>query len=684
MDEGNTLPVRFFTFSRQEYHAMQYGEAVREFEEFFSQELYKDVAEAVQEGEHSVVVDFQDLDIFNPELSDYLTEEPRSAIDAAEEGVLGVDIVSDEEFHVRFTNMPEEDFIKIKNLRSDHIGKFIPIEGMIKRASQVKPEVVSAIFECTQCGDQYEKEQDSSKLKSPYKCDCGSRKFEVEEKVMTDTQNIVLEENPESREGSEQPATINVRLEGDLVDPDFQKKVVPGNIAHITGVLKETPFQKNSKKYDIYMNANFLEPTEQEFEELELTDEEIDEIEELGNEEDIFDKITRSIAPSIYGHHQIKKAIALQLFGGVRKTREDGVKSRGDIHILMIGEPGTGKSQLLKFTGELAPKGRYVVGKSSTGAGLTAAAVRNEQTGEFELEAGAIVLANKGLAAVDEIDKMGSEDRSSLHEAMEQQQISVAKANIQATLNAQTSILAAGNPKLGRFDPYEPIAQQIDLGDTLLSRFDLIFPVKDEPDQEKDEKLSKQVIQNHIDPEETNAELGQEMMRKYVAYAKRIRPELTQEAADKIQEFYVNMREGGGTEEGESVPITARQLEALIRVAEASARAELREDVVEKDAQRAIDILTYYLKQVGVDPETGDYDIDMIESGVSGSQRNRLQTVKQIIRSAGGDDDPVEVEKIIETAEEQGLEKDKAEEIINRLKREGDLWEPQPGHIQQV
>lgn len=664
---------------------MEYGEAVRTFEEFFSEKCYKQVAAAVQAGEESVVIDFQELDIFNPELTDYMRDNPSSAIDASEEGILGVDIISDEEINVRVKNMPEEDFVKLMNLRSQHIGRFIPVEGMIKRASQVKPEVVSAVFECTQCGDQYEKEQDSSKLKSPYKCDCGSRKFEVQEKVMTDTQNIVLEESPDSREGSEQPATLSVRLEGDLVDPDFQRKVVPGNIAHVTGVIREKPFKKDSKKFDMYMEANHLEPTEQEFEELTLTEEEREEIKELGKDPDIFDRIIDSIAPSIYGHRQVKKAIALQLFRGVKKTREDGVKSRGDIHILLIGEPGTGKSQLLKFTGELSPKGRYVVGKSSTGAGLTAAVVRNEQTGEFELEAGAVVLANKGLAAVDEIDKMSEEDRSSLHEAMEQQQISISKANIQASLNAQTSILAAGNPKLGRFDPYEPIPQQIEIGDTLLSRFDFIFPVKDEPDKEKDTKLSDQILKNHIDPEDTDADIPQEQLRKYIAYARReVRPELTQSAADTIQEFYVSMREGGSEGEGENVPITARQLEALIRVAEASARAHLEPKVREEDAQRAIDILTYCLKEVGVDPETGDYDIDMIESGVSSSQRNRLQTVKQIIRDQGGEDDAVEIEEILEAADEQGISKDKAEEIINRLQREGELWEPKSGHIQQV
>jgi len=1713
--------------------SVEYGEAVTEFEEFFSEKYYDKVSKAVQNGEDSIVVDFEDMDIFEPRLSDYLREEPDSALNAAEEGVLGVDIVSDEDFRVRFTNMPEEDYVLVRNLRSQHIGKYIPIEGMIKRASQVKPEVVSAIFECAQCGDRYEKEQDSSELKSPYKCDCGSRKFEATEKKMTDTQNITVEENPESREGSEQPSTIQIRLEGDLVDPDFQKRVVPGNVAEITGVIKERPLKKNSKKFDIYMEGNYLQPTQQEFEELELNEEEIEEIEEMSKDPEIFDKIARSIAPSIYGHHQIKKAIALQIFGGVKKSREDGVKSRGDIHMLLIGEPGTGKcvapdteiltsegkkhkigtlidqrlensdnvkdiddgvyiedeldtlgldsqglmekkessklwkrdapekmyrietasgrelevtpshplfiqkhgvldavkaeelkegsfiaaprkiefessdeleidyrksksnnpvrlnaperlepgfcrflgylvgegyiqerdnqatiyltnsdvailedveeqldklgvnytrrspnkekkaqevncsssefvsflkemapscmeksrkrklpapvfssskpnvknfikafvdaegtvstkereinvgstskdllkdlktsllrfginsqlkpredsyrlrisgkdfvkysdkigfvtqrksertkafnsegntntdvvpnlgeklrairenlgmtqfdfsisrgayqhyerldrnpsishlekvvesfetrlknlkemhlqleeadwntvkqirkeiglsqeklaretsgsqsligryergdysknnelleeasdvlireikkmqnveteveklkdltssdvfwdkietikkvepdyeyvydleipkkhnyltegvishnSQMLKFTGQLAPKGRYVVGKSSTGAGLcvtgdtlihtnkgfreigdigrekipfetdtetavehreeiytygdrkigtnssrlawrmpekdcvnietvygkeiqasentdiltcgengiewkkiseidkgefvaapdykeiergcvdpeiyysfenekfklsekssdmirdlmknkfgdlrsaaeelglsedfvysnirkrfvpyrrlqflfeslnigmddieveelmlqngetftlpekfdedlmylvgfvfgdgdisvsnerglvrisnsnrnllnqlkdiikykfgkeveieeqedrvpylriysktiarffenigmvspkeglkldhglttsknarsflkglfeadgcvvsrdngsdsiqystisskladqvqlmletygvkskkrtrdrrgietlengkeiesksvqkhlvirgadidrfaeeigfaserktnslnkikgekrnanrdilpikkileesgvkggkhstyfnqnknpgkekskqiikdielnqetenqirevieselkweevkktqktgkkelfdltvpethnfvgngiithnTAAVVRDETTGEFELEAGAVVLAHKGTAVIDEIDKMSEEDRSSLHEAMEQQQISVSKANIQATLNAQTSILAAGNPKFGRFDPYEPIPQQIEIGDTLLSRFDFIFPVKDEPDKDKDTKLSDQVLQNHIDPEETDAEIEQERLRKYVAYAKNnFRPQLRKDAADKIQEFYVSMRQKGGDEAGDSVPITARQLEALVRVAEASARAELKEEVEVEDAQRAIDILTYCLEQVGVDPETGEFDADIIETGTSSSQRNRAQTIKHILKQMAGESS-VEMEEVLDEAEEEGLDRDKTEQRIKQLMRDGEVFEPEPGKVKMM
>ena len=1700
---------------------MEFEKAVTGFEEFFAERWYDEVTSAVRAGDEDVQVDMQAVDEYNLELMDMLRSSPEDALDAAEEAVNSLDVSSSAELSVRFDNPPEEDFVLLRNLRSKHIGRMVPVAGMIKRASQVKPEVVSATFECQSCAQQVVKEQDSTELKSPYKCEsCGSRKFQPVEKQMTDTQAITLEESPDEREGSEQPSTLSVRLEGDLTDPDFQRKVIPGNEAVVVGEVKERPLKKKSKKFDMYMDANNLVPTQQEFEELELTEGEIEDIEEMASEPDIFDRIIDSIAPSIFGHRQVKKAIALQLFGGVKKTREDGVKSRGDIHILLIGEPGTGKSQLLQFAGELAPKGRYVVGKSSTGAGLcvtgdtlvateegirpiedivereisypvssetttsydgrlysygedgieledgsamwrmppkqcrrittsygkhieasentdvliagkngvewkkiseisegdyvaaprrldveiqtpecvdffdfgneklklsdesisylrsemterygslrtaaeelglpesfvytsmrkryipyrrlqyilselsvredeveieramlrnghdfripssfdqdmmyllglvfgdgdinisqdigrvrlsnsneeilseaktiisekfdrdpdierqegkvpyirlglrtvatffrntgmaspkkgleidyrlttaenadaflrglmdadgcvvsreggsdsvqlstisgrlaeqvqlmletfgvkakkrerdrrgsygradghhietrsiqhhleitgsdidtyrekigfstqyksqeleeitgkqrnpnkdtipaselledaetkpgrhwsyfnqsknpsrerarqivqeveleestrrriqqmagsnlaweqvaetektgekelydltvpethnfigngivthnTASVVKEESTGEFSLEAGAVVLAHKGMAAIDEIDKMDKQDRSSLHEAMEQQcfapqtqvqlgdgrtknieeivepqiaeledrsdrdrgavvelengvellssnlsghvgtaeasvagrreapermleiqmgngrslevtpdhpfytvengeietvearnldensfvlaprklpingkeqelddidaekgrkevdtpehnspalarftgyqvsdggyevnrgekngfnftnsndrlvkdyveavnllfgvdpyirergnrkearvvskelknwleslgdilehgqdkkiperlmkcrrediglllraffdgdggvqqtrrgyrvravvenrelmeqvqnllhrfgihsvlrqdqnvwrldisrytdlrrfhgeigfksaekqdrlrkavkedrapkepvpglssflmealrslgvsqsetfstslchgdtmsrrrllkglnkaknrlrdlenrsrqqdieslrrtrqkygismrevaeeigvspslighwekngterrdeyaegletcldrreelrndierveklvenhrflrvrdidskvpdydyvydltvpdnhnfvaegavvhnSISVSKANIQATLNAETAILAAGNPKLGRFDPYEPIPQQIEIGDTLLSRFDFIFPVKDEPDEDRDRKLSEQVLKNHIEPEESTAEISADMLRKYIAYSRRIRPDLTDEAAEVIQEFYVDMRKKGGGEEGSSVPITARQLEALVRIAEASARAELSEEVTEDDAERAVDILTYCLEQVGVDPETGEYDIDMVESGVSGSQRNRQQTVKQIINEATDRQTAIEIEEVLDRADDQGVDRQKADEIINRMQREGDLFEPEQGKVQKI
>lgn len=666
---------------------MPYGEQVDLFEEFFREAYEEELARIQSRGDNAIVVDFNDLERYNPELADEIIEDPEDHIEAATEALTRLSVV-ETNLNIRFKNLPEQEFIRIRDLRSQHLDRLSAVEGIVKRASEVRPEVVSAEFECTACGDIVEKEQDSTELKSPYKCDCGNRKFEVKDKEMVDVQVITIEENPQHIEGSEQPQDIGVYLRDDLVDPDFQKNITPGNEVVINGVLKEAPRKKDSKRYDIYMEGNFLNPVQREFEEIDITEEEEAEIHALSNQENIFEQIVSSIAPSIHGHERVKEAVALQLFGGVRKERPDGTKTRGDMHMLLIGEPGTGKSQILKFVGNLAPKGKYVVGKSATGAGITATVVKDEMTDSWALEAGALVLANKGTATIDEIDKMSAEDRSSLHEAMEQQTISVSKANIQARLQCQTSILAAGNPKLGRFDPYQPIPEQINIGDTLLSRFDLIFPVRDIPDKDRDTKLADHIMSMHTDPEDHVGQIDSDILRKYIAYAKKnCFPSWTDEAEEQVKEFYIGIRnQGSGDDEGErSVPMTARQLEALIRMSEACARSKMKENIEEEDAQQAIDLLTYCLKQIGTDPETGEFDIDRIESGISSSERNRLRSVQDIINSLQSDsEDPVPIEDVLAEAEERGINEDEANEVINRLKRDGELFEPKNGHIQQI
>lgn len=663
---------------------MIFEEKVEQFDELF-RDIYKtETLETISEGEQSLKIDFKTLNKFDNELAEDLIEEPEDTISAAEKALEEISWV-EHQLTPRFSNLPESENVRIRNLRSEHLGNFVPVEGIIKRASEVRPEVVSATFRCQNCEKEIEKEQDSSKLKSPYKCDCGSRKFKLVSKNMIDVQIVSIEESPEELAGTGQPSKISAYLRGDLVDPDFQKRVVPGNKVRLIGTLKEAPKKKDSKRYDIFMECNFLETIEREFEEIEITPEVEEEIEDIANSEDVLEKIVDSIAPSIYGHRNIKKALALQLFSGVRKVRDDGTVSRGDMHILLIGEPGTGKSMLLKFIGNLAPKGRYVVGKSATGAGVTASVVKDEMMEGFTLEAGALVLANRGLAGIDEIDKMSDEDKSSLHEAMEQQTITVSKANIQATLQARTSILAAGNPKFGRFDPYKPTAEQINISDSLLSRFDLIFPVKDVPDPDKDEKMAGHILRMHKEPGQDRAEIEPELLRKYIAYAKRnVEPELTEEAEEEIKQFYVGLRKKSSeNKEERSIPISPRQLEGIIRMSEAYAKARLSEEIEREDAKGGIDLLTHCLKQVGVDPETGEFDIDRIESGMTSSQRGKIRSVMKIIDSLSSEvGKAVPTEDVIAEAEAEGISD--VENIITKLKREGEIFEPKTGHLQKI
>jgi len=663
---------------------VDYSEKTSTFEQFFREAMQDELSRIESQGDRAVVIDVGDLMKYAPDLVDEVMDEPEKCLNAARDALDKLSMI-DRDLNPRFSNLTESEFVAIRNLRSHHLGRMVGVKGLVKRASEVRPEVQSATFECTNCGDRYEKEQDSTKIKSPYKCDCGNRNFELVDKQMNDVQIVTIEEDPEHIEGAEQPRKIGVYLRDDMVDPDFQDRVVPGNKVHLTGVLREQAKKEDAKRYDLYIEGNYLEPVQREFEQIDITPEQEEKIHELAQQDDIFEKIVASIAPSIHGHTQVKKAIALQLFGGARKERADGTVSRGDMHVLLIGEPGTGKSQMLQFTGNLAPKGKYVVGKAATAAGITATVMKDEITDEWTLEAGALVLANKGIATVDEIDKMSKDDRSSMHEAMEQQTITVSKANIQATLQCRTSILAAGNPKFGRFDPYQDISEQIDISDTLLSRFDLIFPVRDIPDKAKDEKLSDHIMTMHTDPQDHTGEIEMELLRNYIAYAKRnVNPRISEEAQEKLKEFYVKTRAQGSSGDGQSkVPITARQLEALIRLSEASAKTRLSEVVEASDAQRAINLLTYSLKQIGVVDESGEWDIDKRETGMSSESRNKIQIIMGIVQEKGGDE-PIPIEDVLAEAEEEGLSEDEAEEVITKLKRQGELYEPEHGHVSNL
>ncbi|MBS3176847.1 minichromosome maintenance protein MCM, partial [Candidatus Woesearchaeota archaeon] len=370
-----------------------------------------------------------------------------------------------------------------------------------------------------------------------------------------------------------------------------------------------------------------------------------------------------------------------------RKVREDGTVTRGDTHILLIGDPGSGKTSLLKRMHAVAPKSRFVSGKGASGAGLTAAVVKDEFLSGWSLEAGALVLAHRGMVMIDELDKMSNDDRSALHEALEGQTVTISKANIQATLRCETTVLAAANPKFGRFDPYDLIGNQIDLPSTLINRFDLIFPIKDLPDAKKDAALASFVLELHKDTSVKKADIPTSLLRKYVAYAKQnIFPKLTNEAMNAMKEYYLRMRSFGSQEGGmKAIPISARQLEGMIRLCEASARLRMSEKATRIDAERAIALLEYCLRQVAMDQETGTIDIDRIGSSMTSSQRNKVHIVKEIINEVESQlGKTIPVEEILKFTTEKGVTEEEVDEVLQKLKKAGDIFEPRRGFIQKL
>jgi len=653
-------------------------------------------------GEKSLIVDFPDLLLTRPDLALKVLEEPRITLEYASEALKDIvrgenpELVErTEKFYVRFRNLPRT--IPIRKLGAEHIERLVQIEGIITRMTPVIQRLYKAVFKCLECGSETEVLQEEETIEYPELCGfceerkrtkIESRKARPQFKLLLhksrfiNMQKIIVQEKPEDVPPGHMPRSVEVVLLEDLVD-----KARPGDRVTVVGILTvkgERSVKKGTKlTFEMKIEANSLEVSQKVLEEIEISKEDERKILELAKDPKIREKIVQSIAPAIHGYNHIKKAIALLLFGGVPKELPDGTRIRGDIHILLVGDPGVAKSQILQYIARIAPRGLYTSGKGSSAAGLTAAVIRDKSTGEYFLEAGALVLADGGICAIDEIDKMRPEDRVAIHEAMEQQTISIAKAGIVARLNARTAILAAGNPKFGRYIEDRLFTENINLPPTILSRFDLIFVMRDKPAPQTDEELVSHILTVHKQYERVKPPISPSLLRKYVGYARKyVKPRLTEEAAKIISDFFVNLRSKASENPNAPIPITPRQLEAIIRLAEAHARMVLRNEVTAEDAKAAIDLVVRSFKDVGLDIEAGVIDIDIIMTGKPVSRRLKIMKVMEIIEKL--EEYPgAEVKKsdVIEQAVKSGLDAKEVEEILDQLRREGSLYEPRLGKI---
>lgn len=685
---------------------------VASWQRFFEEQCRSNIETIALEypEKRSLVVDYWDVDKADPSLTELLINQPYKTVFNAEEALNTIDVAAEHKvkLHFRVRNLPDTHKIVIRKIRANHLGKFMAVEGLVKKRTEVRPKLLVAAFQCNKCGAIIRIEQDEDILKEPSECyedqgGCGrvsSFKLSTNLSTFIDSQKIEIQENPEGLRGGAQPERISVYLEDDLVG-----EIAPGDRVIVNGILHSMQRRRGTFRltsFDKTMEAVSIESQEMVFEEVEVTEEDEQEILKTSKDPDIYDKMRQSIAPTIYGMDTEKEAIVLQLFGGLSKRMPDGTYMRGDLHTLFVGDPGTAKSQMLSYMSKLAPRSVYASGKATTAAGLTAAAVRDEfGEGQWTLEAGALVLADMGVACIDEIDKMEETDRSSMYQAMEQQEISVAKAGINATLKSRCAILAAANPKLGRFDEFIPIHEQINMPPALLSRFDLIFSILDKPDRKTDTALATHILESHkagemheniakskdsLYSEEQESVLMKHVMpifepefvRKYVAYAKRnVFPVMTDEALDVLRNYYVDFRSSSE----DSVPFTPRQLEAFVRLAEASARIRLSQEATIEDAKRAIAIIDQYLRRVGMDRETGKFDIDIIATGFSHSQHERMRSIIDLIKRLCNEssDGNAARSDIISEAEISGMESRKVEEALDRLKRNGQIYEPMHG-----
>lgn len=651
-----------------------------------------------------ITVDYIDFDSFNPSLAKDITHKPDEMFDAFNEAVIS--ILS--EIHPEYAGEIKDNIrVRIGNyavqkglrdINADVINKLLGVSGMVVRSSEVKPFGKKIAYRCLNCNQINLSQLKGLSLRKPQRClNCSEKELEmdIENSLFIDFQLVRLQELPEDLPAGQLPHYIEVTILGDLVD-----QCRPGDRIMLTGVIRidqeaasfasgnsSSSSQIKTSLFKLRMEGNNIEylggragdKKTRSIERISISAEDEKQIIAMSKKPDIYEKLISSFAAHVYGHEVIKESILLLIVGSVNKKLDDGSARRGDINILLVGDPGTAKSEMLKFAAKIAPRGLYTSGRGSTAAGLTAAVIR-DKSGIMMLEAGAVVLGDQGLVCIDEFDKIKAEDRSALHEVMEQQTCSVAKGGIVATLNARTSILSAANPMYGKYDPYKNITENVNLPIPLLTRFDIIYVIRDIPEKEKDSKIAGHILEIHKDFQKTSqtVAINIDLLSKYLAFAKLVvEPELTREAVSIIRDYYMKMR---NVDSDSMITVTPRQLEGLIRLSTARARLLLKEKVEKEDAERSIFLVQRMLETAGVDVNTGKVDLGVLH-GKPFSEISKLKLFMEIFSSLSGEDknDVEENTFIIELAKTGKFSESDAKSFIKKAMNDGQIYERKPG-----
>ena len=650
-----------------------------------------------------IVVDYNDLVLF-PVIESHFNENPDQILDAFSRAIK--EILKERfpdyaekikhDIRARIANFPVQR--SLRQINSEIITKMTSVSGMVVRSSEVKPLAKEVTYKCLDKHISKFTLLDGMSLNASVKCqtpNCKHTSLAIipEASRFIDFQILRLQELPEDLPPGQLPHYVNVSIKQDLVD-----YARPGDRIVLTGIVRieqeriSGVSKSESALYRLRMDGNNVEfiggkgiKSSRRTEREEISPDEEKIVKSLAKNPDIYDRLIASFAPHIRGHALFKEAILLLIVGSTQRVLTDGTKIRGDINVFLVGDPGTAKSEMLKFCARIAPRGLYTSGRGSTAAGLTAAVVK-DASGIFMLEAGAVVLGDQGLVCIDEFDKMRPEDRSALHEVMEQQSASIAKGGIVATLNARTSILAAANPMFGKYDIFKNIYENVNLPIPLLTRFDLVFIVRDIPSQEKDRNIAQHIISQHgSSGTDTTSLIDIDILTKYLSYAKRGEPALTKEAENLIMEFYLKMRNISGDDKENMITITPRQLEGLIRLATARARLLLKNKVEGEDADRAIYLFNEMLKNSGTDVNTGKVDIGVLQ-GRPKSEVSKLQMFMEILRSLEGEpkSSVPEQDFVDELVKSDKFSEEEARNYIRRMIRDASIYESKPGHYNTV
>lgn len=604
----------------------------------------------------------------------------------------------------------------MRELNPNDIDKLVSVKGLVLRSSAIIPDMKVAFFKCNACDHTIAVEIDRGVISEPTKCPrqvCGqvnSMSLVHNRSSFADKQVIKLQETPDLVPDGQTPHSVNLCVYDELVDT-----CRAGDRIEVCGIFRSLPVRVNARQralknlYKTYLDvvhiskidakklgvdASTLQQLATETQEIEqkrqLSPEDVANVKEIAQRDDLYELLARSLAPSIYEMDDVKKGILLQLFGGANKQFQKGGRYRGDINILLCGDPSTSKSQILQYVHKISPRGIYTSGKGSSAVGLTAYITRDIDTKQLVLESGALVLSDGGVCCIDEFDKMSDATRSVLHEVMEQQTISIAKAGIITTLNARTSILASANPINSRYDPNLPVTSNIDLPPPLLSRFDLVYLILDRVDESIDRQLARHITDMYLedvpDSVSTNAVLPVEQLSLYIQYAKEnINPVITAESKTELVRAYVDMRKMGDDARSSERRITAttRQLESMIRLAEAHAKMRLSQHVELVDVKEAVRLIKSAIKDYATDPITGRIDMDMVQTGTTSAQRRMQEDLTHEVLSLLDAATTISFVDLVNRINEKlsvRIENHELNECIRRLQQEGKVVESGDAH----